>query len=54
MKAAETAARVELETLEDRFKNLGWSALMALRARSSPSTPSFEKTDGARGSRKKA
>ena len=24
MKAAETAARVELETLEDRFKNLGW------------------------------
>jgi len=24
MKAAETAARVELETIEDRFKNLGW------------------------------
>jgi exopolyphosphatase/guanosine-5'-triphosphate,3'-diphosphate pyrophosphatase len=24
MKAAETAARVELETVEDRFKNLGW------------------------------
>lgn len=24
MKVAETAARVELETIEDRFKNLGW------------------------------
>ena len=24
MKAAETAARIELETVEDRFKNLGW------------------------------
>jgi exopolyphosphatase / guanosine-5'-triphosphate,3'-diphosphate pyrophosphatase len=24
MKAAQTAARVELETIEDRFKNLGW------------------------------
>ena len=26
MKRAETAARVELETVEDRFKNLGWDS----------------------------